>query len=457
MSEQQQQQQSRIFKPTETEITPKLISLFENIDTLINEYVVNTGEYSLEKVQRFVGWHVCQNFYQTFCYAFAPPAESRSTAWNIFQRDEYAKYCNEQQMKNLPIETYSYMQRIFSARFKDIKANDPAYHRQLMESAKEANAKHPRNLDVDERGKAFLRDIKSLSTSLKYMHFNYDMHYILLMSHVAKKTKVFSKRVITSKGGAEDAFREIEVELDGMKLLDCFNNKVYEASGRQAAENAMRIAAAASASSSIEAEDERENALEGNVVEEGDDGEFIPERDEEDGQTREERLDEDFIPGANQDDDSMITAEGIEISSIAIPRIVRGVTAINPSDMPLQSMSTIPAPFNPSSIAFDTDNIRINSERPKVKLSKIKNDLRLVLIERYNKAMKTTRKNFPWKIFSGPNATHEFRGWKWDTQPTSFEEIDETIMAELLEKLNKQEIKIRQGRSSLKAFKKLAQ
>jgi len=237
----------------------------------------------------------------------------------------------------------------------------------------------------------------------------------------------------------------------------------------------MRIAAAASASSSIEAEDERENALEGNVVEEGDDGEFIPERDAEDGQTREERLDEDFIPGANQDDDSMITAEGIEISSIAIPRIVRGVTAINPSDMPLQSMSTIPAPFNPSSIAFDTDNIRINSERPKVKLSKIKNDLRLVLIERYSKkvlpvhtfiifisyfvdkAMKTTRKNFPWKIFSGPNATHEFRGWKWDTQPTSFEEIDETIMAELLEKLNKQGIKIRQGRSSLKAFKKLAQ
>jgi len=34
-------------------------------------------------------------------------------------------------------------------------------------------------------------------------------------------------------GGAEDAFREIEVELDGMKLLDCLNNKVYEASGRQ--------------------------------------------------------------------------------------------------------------------------------------------------------------------------------------------------------------------------------
>lgn len=157
----------------------------------------------------------------------------------------------------------------------------------------------------------------------------------------------------------------------------------------------------------------------------------------------------------------MITAEGIEVSSIAIPRIVRGVTAINPNDMPLQSMSTIPAPFDPSSTAVDTSNIRINSERPKVKLSKIKNDLRLVLIERYSKkvlpvhtfiifisyfvdkAMKTTRKNFPWKIFSGPNATHEFRGWKWDTQPTSFEEIDETIMAELLEKLNKQEIKIK--------------
>lgn len=34
-------------------------------------------------------------------------------------------------------------------------------------------------------------------------------------------------------GGAEEAFREIEVELDGMKLLDCLNNKVYEASGRQ--------------------------------------------------------------------------------------------------------------------------------------------------------------------------------------------------------------------------------
>ncbi|KAG1090494.1 hypothetical protein G6F42_019682 [Rhizopus arrhizus] len=344
MSEQQQQQQqSRIFKPTETEITPKLISLFENIDTLlINEYVVNTGEYPLEKVQRFAGWHVCQNFYQTFCRSFAPPAESRSTAaWNIFQRDKYAKYCNEQQIKNLPIETYSYRQRIFSARFKDIKVNDPAYHHQLMESAKEANAKHSRNLDVDERGKAYLRDIKSLDASLKYMRFNYDMHYILLIPHVAKKTKVFSKRVITSKGGAEDAFREIEVELDGMKLLDCLNNKVYEASGRQAAENAMRIAAAASASSSIEAEDERENALEGNVVEEGDDGEFIPERDAEDGQTREERLDEDFIPGANQDDDSMITAEGIEISSIAIPRIVRGVTAINPSDMPLQLPSIL--------------------------------------------------------------------------------------------------------------------
>lgn len=95
--------------PTETEINPKLMSLFEDIDTLINEYVVNTGEYPLEKVQRFVGWHVCQNFYQTFFHSFAPQAGSRSTAWNIFQRDEYAKYCNEQQMKNLPIETYSYM------------------------------------------------------------------------------------------------------------------------------------------------------------------------------------------------------------------------------------------------------------------------------------------------------------------------------------------------------------
>ena len=109
-------------------------------------------------------------------------------------------------MKNLPIETYSYMQRIFSARFKDIKANDPAYHRQLMESAKEANAKHPRNLDVDERGKAYLRDIKSLDASLKYMHFNYDMHYILLISHVAKKTKVFSKRSIMSKGKPNQLF-----------------------------------------------------------------------------------------------------------------------------------------------------------------------------------------------------------------------------------------------------------
>lgn len=205
----------------------------------------------------------------------------------------------------------------------------------------------------------------------------------------------------------------------------------------------------------------RENALEENVVEEGDDGEFIPERDAEDGQTREERLDEDFIPVANQDD-SMITAEGIEISSIAIPRIVRGVTAINPKDMPLQSMSTMPAPFDPSSITVDTEHIEINSERPKVKLSKIKNDLRLVLVERYSKkllipahtfiifityfvdkAMKTTRKNFPWKIFAGPDATHEFKGWKWDTQPTSFEEIDETIMAELLEKLNSKEIKIK--------------
>ncbi|KAL7326918.1 hypothetical protein PS15p_209184 [Mucor circinelloides] len=288
-----------------------------------------------------------------------------------------------------------------------------------MESAKEANEKHPRNLDVDERGKAYLRDIKSLDASLKYMRFNYNMHYMLLISHVAKKTKVFSKRSIVSKGGVEEAFQEIEVELDGMKLLDCLN-KVYEASGRQAAENAMRIAAAASASSSIEAE----------------------ERDAEDGQTREERLDEDFIPVANQDD-SMITAEGIEISSIAIPRIVRGVTAINPKDMPLQSMSTMPAPFDPSSITVDTEHIEINSERPKVKLSKIKNDLRLVLVERYNKAMKTTRKNFPWKIFAGPDATHEFKGWKWDTQPTSFEEIDETIMAELLEKLNSKEIKIK--------------
>lgn len=33
-------------------------------------------------------------------------------------------------------------------------------------------------------------------------------------------------------GGVEEAFQEIEVELDGMKLLDCLN-KVYESSGRQ--------------------------------------------------------------------------------------------------------------------------------------------------------------------------------------------------------------------------------
>lgn len=55
-------------------------------------------------------------------------------------------------------------------------------------------------MNGEERKKAYLRDMKSTSASLKFMQFNYDMQYILLLTHVSKQTKVYSKKVIVSKG-----------------------------------------------------------------------------------------------------------------------------------------------------------------------------------------------------------------------------------------------------------------
>lgn len=54
-----------IFMPfSEQDITPRLIKLLEDIDVLINGHVVDVGEQTLNTTQRFVGWHVCQDFYR---------------------------------------------------------------------------------------------------------------------------------------------------------------------------------------------------------------------------------------------------------------------------------------------------------------------------------------------------------------------------------------------------------
>ncbi|OAD04232.1 hypothetical protein MUCCIDRAFT_108050 [Mucor lusitanicus CBS 277.49] len=183
MSQQQQQQDSRFVMPTEMIMTPKLMDLFKNIDDLMNDYV---------------------DYYTTFCHSFALPLESKLAAWNLFQRSEYAKYCSEQEEKKEPVEPYCTLQKAISVKFEDVKAN---------------------NMNGEERKKAYLRDMKSTSASLKFMQFNYDMQYILLLTHVSKQTKVYSKKVIVSKGGAEEAFSEIENELDGMmSTLNCLSS-----------------------------------------------------------------------------------------------------------------------------------------------------------------------------------------------------------------------------------------
>ncbi|KAF1796288.1 hypothetical protein FB192DRAFT_1348055 [Mucor lusitanicus] len=93
---------------TENDVTPKMSKLFADIDKLIDKYVFDVAEYPLETTtQRFVGWHVCQDFSMTFCKSFAPPSQPRT----------------EQS-----IEKYKNMQGYLSEKFDVVKKENPTYH-----------------------------------------------------------------------------------------------------------------------------------------------------------------------------------------------------------------------------------------------------------------------------------------------------------------------------------------
>ncbi|KAL0135182.1 hypothetical protein V8B55DRAFT_1441781 [Mucor lusitanicus] len=105
---------------TENDVTPKMSKLFADIDKLIDKYVFDVAEYPLETTtQRFVGWHVCQDFSMTFCKSFAPPSQPR---------EEHDRYVAEQKRTEQSIEKYKNMQGYLSEKFDVVKKENPTYH-----------------------------------------------------------------------------------------------------------------------------------------------------------------------------------------------------------------------------------------------------------------------------------------------------------------------------------------
>lgn len=252
----------------------------------------------------------------------------------------------------------------------------------------------------------------------------------------------------------------------------------------EAALNAARLAAArinnnsSLATINVPAENESANAENGEsafVDDEMEDLELANAVEEEDQDQDMYYVDSNEYAYQNVDDAVTIIADD---STLAIPRIVRGVTAIDPNDMPIPLMSTTTtAPFEPAPTVVDTQHVHLSQQQPKPKLSKIKADLRSVLIKQYSKLIddantcalhqaqtfgsldeqaNEARKNFPWKAFAGPDAKYRFKGWRqrWGEVPASFEDIEYSYMEELLDKLNKDVVRIRVKKSKKKSKKR---